>query len=317
MDNIPTQTAGTSAILASDWNTYVRDNFDSLKFGHLLATEATPSDTRPSGVAAGTMVFTTDTNTMWVYNGSSWVRAVNTASLQDNAVTTGKVNDGAITGAKIANGYTFVQTVVFASNGTFTKASYSWLRALKVRLQAGGGAGGGAASTDSSTIAMGGGGGGGAYAERFVTNIAGLSASETITVGGGGTAGTGNGGAGGNTTAFGITVNGGSGGTAGAAVSSMATAGGSGGGLGSGTVDLVVAGSDGGYGRGISNFVLAAGYGGSSALAGSREGPINANGNAGRVYGGGGSGGATGAFLAGPRNGGAGGAGIVIVDLFA
>ena len=89
---VPGKTAGVSPILASDWDTYVRDNFDALKQGHLVATEATPSDTRPAGVAEGTMVYTTDTDTFWVWSGSAWVRAVNTASLQDASVTASKVS---------------------------------------------------------------------------------------------------------------------------------------------------------------------------------------------------------------------------------
>lgn len=68
MDGVPTQTAGTSELLASDWNTYVRDNFDSIKFGHVVCT----SSTRPTGIAEGTMIYETDTNKVLVYNGSSW-----------------------------------------------------------------------------------------------------------------------------------------------------------------------------------------------------------------------------------------------------
>lgn len=70
MDGVPTQTAGTSELLASDWNTYVRDNFDSIKFGHVVCT----SGTRPTGIAEGTMVYETDTNLIYVYNGSSWTQ---------------------------------------------------------------------------------------------------------------------------------------------------------------------------------------------------------------------------------------------------
>jgi hypothetical protein len=69
MDGVPTQTAGTSEILASDWNAYVRDNFDSIKFGHIVCT----STTRPSGVAEGVMIYETDTDKVLVYDGSSWV----------------------------------------------------------------------------------------------------------------------------------------------------------------------------------------------------------------------------------------------------
>lgn len=85
MDGVPTQTAGTSEILASDWNTYVRDNFDSIKFGHIVCT----SSTRPTGIAEGTMIYETDTQKVLVYNGSSWVEV----SDLDN---TGGASDGVL-----------------------------------------------------------------------------------------------------------------------------------------------------------------------------------------------------------------------------
>ena len=41
MDNVPTQVSGSSSVLASDWNTYVRDNFDDIKAGHLTVADST------------------------------------------------------------------------------------------------------------------------------------------------------------------------------------------------------------------------------------------------------------------------------------
>jgi microcystin-dependent protein len=81
LDNVPTQTAGTSPVLASDWNDYVRDNFDVIKYGHLLCT----SGARPSA-ATGTMLFETDTSRLVVYNGSAWVVV---ADLTDSASVSG------------------------------------------------------------------------------------------------------------------------------------------------------------------------------------------------------------------------------------
>lgn len=69
MDSVPTQTSGVSEILADDWNTYVRDNFDSIKSGHIVCT----SSTRPTGIQEGTMVYETDTQKVLVYSGASWV----------------------------------------------------------------------------------------------------------------------------------------------------------------------------------------------------------------------------------------------------
>jgi len=73
MNNVPTQTDGVSGVLAADWNTYVRDNFDAIKFGHIVCT----SGTRPSSVAEGTMIYETDTNKVLVNSSAtstpSWV----------------------------------------------------------------------------------------------------------------------------------------------------------------------------------------------------------------------------------------------------
>lgn len=68
LDNVPTQTPGSSPVLASDWNTYVRDNFDSLKFGHVVVAS---SSALPSA-AEGTMAYVQDTNKVFVFNGSAW-----------------------------------------------------------------------------------------------------------------------------------------------------------------------------------------------------------------------------------------------------
>lgn len=68
LDNVPTQTAGTSPVLASDWNTYVRDNFDSLKFGHVVVSSFV---SLPSA-AEGTMAYVADTNKIFMFNGSAW-----------------------------------------------------------------------------------------------------------------------------------------------------------------------------------------------------------------------------------------------------
>jgi hypothetical protein len=71
MDGVPTQTAGTSEILASDWNTYVRDNFDSIKFGHVTVADNTAKSAL--SVAEGTMVYQLDNQKVFVYSGSAWV----------------------------------------------------------------------------------------------------------------------------------------------------------------------------------------------------------------------------------------------------
>lgn len=71
MNNVPTQSSGTSGVLASDWNTYVRDNFDAIKSGHVVCT----SSTRPTGVDEGTMIYESDTQKVLVYN-AGWVEVM-------------------------------------------------------------------------------------------------------------------------------------------------------------------------------------------------------------------------------------------------
>jgi hypothetical protein len=113
-------------------------------------------------------------------------------------------------------GFQLVETIYYTSNATFTKATYPWLRAIRVKCQGAGGGGGGAATTTVGQVSLANGGSGGAYAESFITDIAGLSASVTVTVGSGGAGGAAgaNNGSSGGTTSFGSTVsaNGGQGG---------------------------------------------------------------------------------------------------------
>ena len=69
MGSIPTQTAGSSPILASDWNTYVKTNFNDIRAGHIVSTTAG----RPSVSIAGTMYYDTDTSKLMISNGSAYV----------------------------------------------------------------------------------------------------------------------------------------------------------------------------------------------------------------------------------------------------
>jgi microcystin-dependent protein len=77
LDNVPTQTAGSSEVLASDWNKYVRDNFDALKFGHLVVG-GSPSFTPD----AGTMVYRSDRREIQVYDGNDWIPQIPTGVMQ-------------------------------------------------------------------------------------------------------------------------------------------------------------------------------------------------------------------------------------------
>jgi hypothetical protein len=223
-------------------------------------------------------------------------------------------------------GFQFVETIYYTSNATFTKATYPWLRAIRVKCQGAGGGGGGAATTTAGQTAIADAGAAGGYAESFITNIAGLSASVTITVpagGAGGTAGANNG-TGGSNASFGSTVVGNGGGPGGgtAANSNINVVGGATTG-GGGTGDFVVQGrrttnAFTAIGGDFQEFRSMSGGGGDSFLgAGATGRTSNGNGNAGINYGGGGGGAFNAQSQATARSGGAGAPGIVIVELFA
>jgi hypothetical protein len=219
-------------------------------------------------------------------------------------------------------GYRLVETVYFTSGGTFTKATYPWLRAVRVRMVGGGGGGGGAATTGSNQNAIGAGGGGASYSESFILASA-LSSSETVTVGAGGpggAAGNNNGVAGGQSEFAGKTAPGGKSGFGSAAVTVPA---GGGGGDPSdvGVGDLTIAGG-GGTGRAYINAaVVQTSVGGVSFFGGQRTGRtifgaagLNAVAD---TFGQGGEGGANGQSLGTARAGGNGSGGLVIVELYA
>lgn len=70
MDSVASQVSGSSSVLASDWNTFVRDNFDDLKAGHVVLSTA---ERLALGVpVTGTMVFDSTLNILMVFNGSVW-----------------------------------------------------------------------------------------------------------------------------------------------------------------------------------------------------------------------------------------------------
>ena len=183
---------------------------------------------------------------------------------------------------------------IFTGTVTYTPSAYA--KALYVEAVGGGGAGGGAA-TGSSSCSIGGGGGAGAYAAVLLTS---LNSSYTVQVGAGGTAGSAGaaGNAGGDTT-FGTgpsvcTAKGGSGGAVLAAGTSLVTQVGATGGLSSGGIgDLKEDGCDGGWGVRLSASSAMSGEGGAAPIGSGKAKGVNATltaGNAGKNYGGGGSG---------------------------
>ena len=221
-------------------------------------------------------------------------------------------------------GYQFNQTVYFTSSGTFTKATYPWLRAIRVRLVGGGGGGAGCGTTAGGEVAYGTGGGGAAYAEKFITDIAGLSASVTVTIGSGGAGGAAgaNNGSLGGTSSFGalLEAGGGNGGIGQAAVLPPHSFRG---GFESNTTtgaDLAISGSTASPTVVTEANIVFPGVPGSSylGLARCQDGTITGrNGDAQTSKGAGGNGGMNTASQGTARAGGAGGPGIVIVELYA
>jgi len=275
------------------------------------------SRTRPAVPWNGQIIHETDTDTTLVWDGTAWVETGTAVEdlddLGDVDITTPTAGQKLVfDGTNWVNleGYVYVDTVYFTSNSTFTKATYPWLRAIRVKCVGGGGAG----SIRSFNGQSGSGGPGGGYAESFITDISGLDASVTITRGAGGAAVTRSSagetvGNAGSNSSFGTLVIG----NGGSPSSTLVSAAG-----GSGTGDFVFPGGTGGGGAGTAS--SNGGTGGNSKLghggAGGYVSTTNQNGLVGTVYGGGG-GGARVAADGSTVSSGAGANGIVIVDLYA
>jgi hypothetical protein len=233
----------------------------------------------------------------------------------------------------LAGGYLYAGTRYYTSSGTFAKAdafgdtSNVVSRAIRVRMVGAGGGGGGASTTGAGLASAGAPGSSGWYAESFITDIAGLDASVTVTrgsAGAGGAAGANSGAAGGNSS-FGtlVVAVGGQGGTS---FGQTAPPGGQSGivstGPGASTGDLVIAGEASSPTYYYAATVIFTPPGPSSILGKNNQAGIataaGANGSSAsaNAYGAGGLGGANAQNQGTARTGGAGGDGIVIVDVF-
>ncbi len=204
----------------------------------------------------------------------------------------------------------------FTASGTYTPTTgmvYCIIECI------GGGGGGGAANGTASQLYGGGGGGSGGYS-RLLASAATIGASKTVTIGTAGTgasAGTNNGGAGGDTSVSTLCI--GKGGAGGLYASSGQLPSGGAGGV-AGTGDVVAAGNPGLtglYNSVNAGIYLTSGAGGASAFGGGAAGVVilgsaTVAGNAAGNYGGGGSGGFA-SSTASNIGGGAGSAGIVVV----
>jgi len=89
--------------LASDWNTYVRDNFNALRFGHLVYATSQARGQDISAPVEGIMTFLTSSSAFEVFRSGAWGAAINTASIVDLNVTTDKIDNLAVTTGKINN----------------------------------------------------------------------------------------------------------------------------------------------------------------------------------------------------------------------
>ena len=209
-----------------------------------------------------------------------------------------------------------IVTQSFTSSGTYTPTAgmvYCIIECL-----AGGGGGGGVANSTAGQQGGAGGGGSGGYS-RAIATAATIGVSQTVTIGGSGTAGAntgGTGGSGGNTSVGAICIaNGGSGGTGG-----PGGAGGGGGALGTG--NLILAGNNGTWGgfASILTVTMAAGGGGFSILGSGSTAIVfsQASFNGGNSAGNSGSGGGGGFSYnaGGAKTGGTGGNGQVFITEF-
>lgn len=238
----------------------------------------------------------------------AFMAGVSGVSVANQAITTINTSTGQLGSAAFS-----VVTQVFSASGTYTPTS--GMKYCKVRQVGGGGAGGGAPVTSGTQTAGGGGGGSGEYAEGTFSSAT-IGASQTVTIGAAGTPNSGAAGGNGGTTSLGalITCGGGIGGlssTAGIVYNGVSSLGGSGGSGGS----FRTPGRQGGYSFGVvSTSFQAGGQGADSQFgAGGLAATANSAGVAALGYGAGGSG-ALNFTSQSARSGGAGTAGIIVID---
>jgi hypothetical protein len=320
--------SGGLGITLADKQTLQYESSTSQWRNKIASGGVTVNSIAPSTPIAGDAWFDSNDGTLYVYyndgNTVQWVQVQANSALEgtilarlggvESSISTINTNIN-------TNGYRYLTSVYFASSGTFSKASYPGIRAVRVRLVGGGGSGGGSAATGASPqMSYGQGGGGGGYAEKLIL-VSALDTSETVTVGAGGVGSVASGVVGGSTS-FGtkVAANGGGGGPRKIADQYGSYTGGSAGGVGT-AGDFLTGGGAGSLGDNAGSGLAASGQGGSSALGGGGQSygsggsGSSTAGAPGQNYGGGG-GGALSTASAAQNVGGSGGAGIVIVEVY-
>jgi hypothetical protein len=230
----------------------------------------------------------------------------------------------------LTGGYLYAGTIYYTSSGSFEKADPLGtgdigLRAIRVRMVGAGGGAGGVQATTSTQLALSRPGGGGGYSERFILADT-LSASETVTRGAGGAAGAAgnNSGSVGGTSSFAlgesyqVTALGGDGGGGGAATSTFPAIVQAAQGAELGVGDVTERGGQGATGGmmrlALGTYDLAAADSGPSKFAGGAKRVVSGTGNDGENGAGGGC--VINIQSQVARAGGAGGNGLIAIDVF-
>ncbi len=211
-----------------------------------------------------------------------------------------------------------LDVVYITADDTFDKGDYAGLVKVRVTVVGGGGGGGGAEVTAGSEFSGGGGGGGGGHSIKMIDEAT-LGASETVTVGAGGAGNSGAAGDTGGTSSFGAhcDASGGVGGVVKAAGSADNLTYGSAPGLGSGGDINGRGGAPGDIVQVSGGSRVGGGLNGADSILG--KGPqlvLNATGSAASANTGAGGGGMRSGPSHAARIGGAGGSGLVIVEVY-
>jgi hypothetical protein len=163
-------------LTAADVQNYLQDQ------AVMVFATATARDAAVTSPEDGMVCYLEDTKFLQVYEDAAWNNLIDSSGVPASGAQK--------------------QIVTFTASGTFTKASYPWATNAKITVVGGGGAGGGSEDVGVSGESAGSGGGAGGTAVVQVTTAS-LAASETVTIGAGGTGVVEANGGNGGTTSFG------------------------------------------------------------------------------------------------------------------